>query len=46
MEFNPNDKLDYSYPEGFKKAASSLVFLPEEQREAMLSTFLTLLTQL
>ncbi|MBQ7737635.1 MAG: hypothetical protein IJT62_07355 [Oscillospiraceae bacterium] len=46
MNFDMNEKLDFSYPEGFQKAAASLEFLPEEQRVPMLATFLTLLMQL
>ena len=40
---NKNEVLDYSYPEGFKKAAESLDFLPEEEREGFLSLFLAML---
>ena len=36
MEENNNGKkIDFTYPEGMKKAAALLTFLPEEQREAL-----------
>ena len=28
-------KIDFTYPDGMKKAAALLTFLPEEQREAL-----------
>ena len=34
-------EIDFSYPEGFKKAAASLDFLPEESREATLERFIS-----
>lgn len=34
-----------SYPEGFKKAAESLTFIPEGEREAMLNTIVNMILQ-
>lgn len=44
MEIDVNEKVDFSYPEGFQKAVDSLTFLPEEQRAAMLIVLITSLT--
>lgn len=43
MEINVNEKVDFSYPEGYKKALESLSFLPEEMRESL---FLALITNI
>lgn len=32
-----------SYPDGYKKAAQSLTFIPEGEREAMLDTIVTMI---
>lgn len=34
-----------SYPEGFQKAADSLKFIPEGEREAMLNTIVNMILQ-
>lgn len=31
------EKVEFTYPEGFKKAAEALDFLPEEEREGALA---------
>ncbi len=40
MEIDVNEKLDFTYPEGYQKALDSLTFLPEEAREALVQAFL------
>ena len=32
-----DDLVEFTYPEGFKKAAATLTFLPEDQRERELA---------
>ncbi len=34
-----DEKIDFTYPDGFMKAANSLDFLPEEQRVMMTTMF-------
>lgn len=36
------EKVDFTYPEGFRKAAAALDFLPEEQREPTLRRFISM----
>ncbi|MCL1802622.1 MAG: hypothetical protein FWG30_03115 [Eubacteriaceae bacterium] len=31
MHINDSDEVDFSYPEGFEKAAKSLDFLPDDE---------------
>ena len=39
MEIDVNEKVDFSYPEGYQKALDSLTFLPEEARAGLVEAF-------
>lgn len=40
------DTVSFTYPEGFKEVANSLLFLPENEREQFLTSMIVMLAQL
>lgn len=38
--WNPDDKVDFTYPEGYQAALEALDMLPEDSRDAIFSTFI------
>lgn len=37
------EMIDFTYPEGYKKALDSLDFLPEDQRDMIVSMFIPMM---